>query len=373
MKPNQSTVDKLFEMLQAECDRMLHHGPELVMKHDEKPLVKAFSSPSKPGEGAPCRWWGTEYGCRAGKSCSFAHAALEDKMGRCWVCSSKHHLKSECPARGSPGEQPSGSVEGGDGDDVKGKGKNQGLVQQGSQKGKAKGKGKKGGRNGDRSEDVSGRGTGESTGMKGQTTEIKTEATPQKPVINKVEGGQEGGGGETALVTEVTSLLRSLRVGGPEPEVQLRACHLLKLEVEGCDMVLIDGGATHCLREASSVEEWNAAERVKAWLRTRFKVSFQLLAWWKKVTVSDGIGTPTHGRLEVTMCQGCPMVKKEVGERLMEEIEGVAGEAQWDPELIPINRRMRRKLQQDGVHWRREGSRCCRLISSTGGMSWILT
>ena len=414
VKPNQSTVDTLFEMLQAECDQMLHHRPELVMKQDEKPLVKAFSSPTKPGEGTPCRWWGTEYGCKAGKSCPFAHAVLEDKFGRCWVCSSKHHLKSDCPARGSPGDQSSGLVEGGDGDGVKGKGKSQALGQQGSQKGKAKGKGKKGGKNGDRSEDVSGRGTGESTGMKGQASEIKTEATPQKPVINKVEGGQEGGGGETAtLVTEVTSLLRSLRVGGLEPEVQLRACHLLKLEVEGCDMVLIDGGATHCLREASSVEEWNAAERVKVMVASgevelrRNPETNTILApnpvqgivpvarlveegysiRWDRNTCR--LEHPTHGRLEVTMCQGCPMVKKDVGERLMGEIEAaqkrrarirsvlecgilaessyekqiaeltglfpqaphrllerVPGEAQWDPELIPINRRMRRKLQQ---------------------------
>ena len=86
VKPNQLTVDKLFEMLQAECDQMLHSRSVPAMKSEEKPLVKLFSSPSKPGEGTPCRWWGTEYGCRAGKSCPFAHAMLEDKMGRCWVC-----------------------------------------------------------------------------------------------------------------------------------------------------------------------------------------------------------------------------------------------------------------------------------------------
>ena len=42
VKPHQGTVDKLFEMLQAECDQMLHNRASTLIIPEDKPLVKAF-------------------------------------------------------------------------------------------------------------------------------------------------------------------------------------------------------------------------------------------------------------------------------------------------------------------------------------------
>lgn len=258
IKPDQATVDKLFEMLQAECDQMLHNRASAIEVFDDKPTVKAFSTSTRPGDNAtPCRWWGTDNGCKAGKACSFAHAALEDKIGRCWVCSSKHHMKSECPTRIIHGEQVQTAPGGSDGD-AKGKGKLQSQGQKGKQKGKGGKKGDKG-----RIEENAGK----STAATPTTTTQEDKTQVSKPHINKVESAGEGASSTEAasasLMTEVTSLLRSLRVGEAEPSVQLRACHLMKFEVEGCEMILIDGGATHCLRAARTPEEWGRAEKVK--------------------------------------------------------------------------------------------------------------
>ncbi|CAK9080955.1 unnamed protein product, partial [Durusdinium trenchii] len=50
------------------------------------------------GEEKPCRFWGTEEGCRKGQDCRFKHdwGGLE-KKGRCFGCSGTGHSKKDCP------------------------------------------------------------------------------------------------------------------------------------------------------------------------------------------------------------------------------------------------------------------------------------
>ena len=62
--------------------------------------------------------------------------------------------------------------------------------------------------------------------------------------------GKDGSTGETALISEVTSLLRSLRAP------QLRAAYVRKMDTSHDGSYLLDGGATNCLRKAKSNEEW---------------------------------------------------------------------------------------------------------------------
>ena len=408
VKPHQGTVDKLFEMLQAECDQMLHNRASTLIIPEDKPLVKAFGSPQKLSDGAAvCKWWGTEYGCKAGKNCSYAHAALQDKSGRCWLCSSKHHLKSDCPTKSNQGEQAQLGTGGSDGDAGKGKGKG---------KGKTKGKTKKGSKGDEQAgkTPATGAAATPSTSATNPSSPRGAATSISKPGIMKAEASTQGNTAETALMSEVTSLLRSLRVGGgesSEPAVQLKAC-LMKFEVGSGEMTLIDGGATHCLRQARSQAEWDSADKVKVLVASgevelrqnpetgtilaphpvqgivpvaRLVEEGYSIRWDRSVC---RVEHPTHGRLEVSMCQGCPMVDKETGEKLMREIElaqtrrarirsvltcgivaetgyekqiaelvslfpdtplrlleRVVGEATWDPEQLPFNRRVRRKLQ----------------------------
>ena len=75
---------------------------------------------------------------------------------------------------------------------------------------------------------------------------------------DKAQKKQDAGSGEApatdGLMSEVTSLLKSLRVatqGGP----QIRAYRLRSAGLgEGLGRVLLDGGATHCLRTTKLLE-----------------------------------------------------------------------------------------------------------------------
>ena len=96
---------------------------------------------------------------------------------------------------------------------------------------------------------------------------IRGDGPPQKQQ-------QDGGTGDAAaaadgLMTEVTSLLKSLRVAtqrGP----QIRAYRLKSAEVQGegrsVGRMLLDGGATHCLRQPNSNKEWEESVPVQVQL-----------------------------------------------------------------------------------------------------------
>ena len=72
-------------------------------------------------------------------------------------------------------------------------------------------------------------------------------------------GGQAAGTGEAELMSEVTSLLKSMRLNGP----RISAMALKRLEKSTDRTTLLDGGATHCLRPAASLQEWERSmERV---------------------------------------------------------------------------------------------------------------
>ena len=84
-----------------------------------KQLDGEVKSPAKnlPGGGKekfnaladkPCRFFLSDQGCKAGKSCKWQHSweGVSDKTSRCWKCGSKEHRKNECPVKGGkkPGE-----------------------------------------------------------------------------------------------------------------------------------------------------------------------------------------------------------------------------------------------------------------------------
>lgn len=88
--------------------------------------------------------------------------------------------------------------------------------------------------------------------------------TPTESQGNIGTEGQSSGAvgppttGETDLVSEVTSLLRSLRA-----EAAVKVCGLRKLQPGDQRSVLLDGGATHCLRTCKDRKEWNQAKDIE--------------------------------------------------------------------------------------------------------------
>ena len=66
-------------------------------------------------------------------------------------------------------------------------------------------------------------------------------------------------------MTEVTSLLKSLSMT-EENEPRVKNCQIKRLRADEKSSVLLDGGATHCVRERRSIEEWERASSVRVQL-----------------------------------------------------------------------------------------------------------
>ena len=157
--------------------------------------------------------------------------------------------------------------------------------------------------------------------------------------------------GETELVSEATSLLKSLRIktsqGSSGPSVKV--CQLRKL-AEGDRCVLLDGGATHCLRTCKDEVEWSSSKEIKVTLADGETVLRQLPngTWITKQQVQSIVPVslvaalgynvvwnksgcemvhPKLGALPITLSQGCPVVPEEVGRELMRKVEKLQHES----------------------------------------------
>ncbi len=351
-RPTTESLLQFHELLQAEVDTLVHSTPG--SGGNEKPSAKALQTnqtndrvkdgiTTPPNANAdrvkPCRFWGTPDGCKHAKQCKFGHAALPDARERCWLCSAKDHRKNECPY----GKDAAGPQAGGSGKST-GKGGDGSISSMTSSQSKGKGKNANGGKSQSSSST-----TGENT-----RKEIESETDPKVAAVgttNDNAGGAKAGTGgsgesssgettkkESELMTEVTSLLRSLRAS-------VKMCSIKRISSDEEEVVLLDGGATHCLRTCESEKEWNLAKDIKVSLaegetmmkqlpdaktlltRERVQpivpVSMVTILGYKISWSSEGcsIHHPEKGSLPVTLVQGCPTVPSKVGRQLMKEIE----------------------------------------------------
>ena len=354
--PTQESVWLFSQCVLAEVESLqLQSGAPTAVNSGASsgPKVKQLEVRSPPrltkdGQQKPCHFWGSTEGCKLGARCGFLHdwSKVSDRQGRCWQCSSTTHMKPECPTR-QEGGQPRNATGGSDGGSEKDGGKDGG--------GKKGGKGKKGiGKN-------KGPPSLSSTTTNGTTSEAGVEKTIS---TTPPEGGQSGGkpalasmepssqqslpnqqpAGEAALVQEVTSLLRSLRTESTS-SASIKVCSVRRISSTEQQVVLIDGGATHCLREVKNEEEWRKAKEIRVALAEGDTVMKQVektktlitqervqpivpmclvTALGYKVEWTAGeckIHHGTRGQLPVTLCQGCPTLPLEEGLRLMEEVE----------------------------------------------------
>lgn len=266
-RPTLQGVQQYYEVLLAEAE-MLANSQPLEAPVGEAPAIKALEKPGtsfKPDGGAStaiCRWYGTDVGCRHGKSCRMLHPQFEDKTLRCWACGSPQHKKATCPhAKKEDGESTGGSRG------------SEGIGEGRGTKGKSLGKGKKGKKGDATGHELGSQRGGESTtsstpsGAPSTVDKNQVDAKREGPTAKKAEvpSQPEAGAGEASeLMGEVTNLLRSLRVGTP----QIRTCKIRRLEASESRNMLIDGGATHCLRQTTSCQEWQGATPVTVYVAT---------------------------------------------------------------------------------------------------------
>ena len=418
VSPTEETVGMYHELLLSEAEQMvtstaMDQGSELreeEKKKNEGAAVKAMQA--VPTVQKQCHFWGSPDGCRLGKKCRYLHEWQpgQEKNGKCWLCSSSKHMKYECPTRmdGNGTSQPSSSV--GGSEDPQHGGKSKGK-KGGKKGGKEVGKGKsqqlqqgKGDQQQQQQPEVSKLETG-GTSEENKSQQHHGQQGQQSQQSDEVENKPEN-----KLMAEVTHLLKSLRVnGGGEP--QIRVCQVRQLSAEETSSTLLDGGATHCLKRARSQVEWDNARPVTVKLASGeaqllvsgtlltqqqvqeiIPVSKMLEAGYQLQWTKEGgckVEHPRHGRLPITMVQGCPTIDPGWGSTMMEEIEElemkkakirailtegilaetdeekqlaelramfpevplrilerVPGEKNWDVNQVPLNRRQRRKLQK---------------------------
>ena len=301
INPNAAVLQEYYNLLLAEMETLVLTPETNQDGGGARPAVRAVTT--APGAGPSggkgskvnvCHNWGSTQGCRYGRSCRFDHPTLPDQRERCWNCSSTQHRKTECTAKGGLLYQP-GGVDGkdGSGKDGSGKGKKGGNGKSSSYKA-GEGRGQTGGNqhqgqpsNGGSRAD--GRGGAlrhdgqemqndkEKSGDKDKGKGSAQGGEDPKPGEQGAQSAPQGSTGETwstqALMSEVTSLLRTMRMESSS-NPQMRVMHLKRIEAGDTKSVLLDGGATHCLRPAKSREEWETAMECevslasgKVWMR----------------------------------------------------------------------------------------------------------
>ena len=350
--PSEADIDLFFELLLSEAEQMVTSNQtgqeDRDMEQDDKkdkPSIKMVGGAST-SKGC-CHYWGSTDGCRLGRRCRFGHdwQALQDRHTRCWICSSTKHMKSECPHReealseGQSKGSTGGSEDNGGGKakgkkGKKGKGKGKQHQEENSGKGMDRdGAGRKEDKSG--GENVANNANGTSTSP--ATPSVKEIADP-KPCPTAPQGSND------ELMSEVTSLLRSLRMTS-EAEPRMRVCQVKKLRGEEKAWTLLDGGATHCLRMMESEEEWMEAIPVKVQLaageaemrqdaRTQTLICRepvqQIIPMIKIIDLGYAVAWSKSGcsiehahlgKIPVEMHQGCPNVPEEWGKKLMKEVE----------------------------------------------------
>ena len=173
------------------------------------------------------------------------------------------------------------------------------------------------------------------------TTTTTQESKPASVQSERLDEKPRPSTGETELVQEVTSLLKSLRASS----ASIKVCNLKRIQGDEKEVVLLDGGATNCLRMVETQEEWEKAEDIRVCLaegetnmkqlpeektlltkeRVQAIVPVHMVTMLGyKVSWHHGgckITHPIHGDLPVTLQQGCPTVPKDVGHRLLRDVE----------------------------------------------------
>ena len=313
-----------------------------------KVLQGVGSRPKSPPANGACKFWGTTDGCRNGKQCKYPHPDLADKKDRGWVCSATTHRRSECPvAAASTSSKPDGGSGGpGGGQGQGGKGGSKGKTADGGGKPAVKST-KSGGSSTAQQSDTQNETNGGSNGSTTTTNETSSPTTMKGEEIPPSTG-------ETSLVNEVTSLLRSLRA-----EASVKVCGIRRLQPTEQVSALLDGGATHCLRTCESDREWRASSDIEVSLAEGSKVMKQcpitktLLTKERvqriipvSLVTSLGyqliwhenhcrISHPSRADLPVQLVQGCPTVECGIGMRLFREVEEAQKEQCWIKAVLP--------------------------------------
>ena len=343
--PREETVHKLAEHLVAEVEAIAHlevrggkGEKQEVVKHvlkkfeegkgGEKGGAKGFGSPEKTS--STCRFFISEYGCKKGKQCQFAH--ILDDQKRCWNCGSTQHYAPKC-------DRPREAEGKGGG---KGEGKSEGKVSKVTKK------------------EESPKKEPETSGQEDGTTETMKELLEEaNKMLKTISTPKRGDGDRDVKLEKLQKQLDDLR--------SLKVFRVARIEVNE-EEGLIDSGATHSLRGWRRSDRHKRLKDIQVTLAGGRTMPLQMtvggtmisedpntepivpmgkmisrlgctLGW----TQEDGliINHPSKGVINTKSRNGCPYVEKTAALELIEELDSVGedeAEEEEDQEVKRIQR-----------------------------------
>ena len=355
-RPTTASIWSFSQCLLAEAETMVLMSATTTSTTPIKiKQMESTSSPTTPnpepsgkGKGGstadtPCKWFRSDGGCRAGRSCKWSHAwdNIPDKNARCWVCGSKEHRKNDCKLKGGGSSNKTSK------DEPKGSGGGNGHGGKSAPK---------------TSSPATTTPSSTKPAIQEMSTTTSTATTAASPEgegngagggekvksESKDDGGKSASHGAAELLQEATQLLKALR--GPSSLPTVKVMQIASLEKVDRNKFLLDSGATHALRPAQNLDEWSSALATTVQLaqgetgRFRLKAGTKILltdpqvdedaAWiipmgglaelgyvveWKgnQCDVRD----PSGQSLLVQVQNGCPMLSHQDGLQVLQLME----------------------------------------------------
>ena len=252
-----------------------------------KPKGKGTEDIDPEKDQAPplCRFFESPSGCRYGKSCRQFHPEIRKGAGRCYECGATSHLRPSCPRKDGPEETPP----------------------------KRNQRGRRPYNRDQAAADVA--------------SQRSFEPKPAETGASLERGSDSQGAQPKAAPLGMGPKLSKLALGQP--------------------LGLLDGGATHALRPATGVEEYEASRPLKVGLASGETDTLRINSKGTLVTMNKDtqpilplgvairvlgmsvlwresrcdIVHPTRGRIRVTLEKGCPEVPRALCLALIDELE----------------------------------------------------
>ena len=346
--PTATSVLEFSEAVHAEAEQLAlsmtsssttstsgtHHPPSLPNPEKpkkENPKAAALKTPDSPTNAGDspkpkCKFWGSPVGCKRGEQCKFLHSwdGMQRK-GKCWNCSAEGHMKPDCPYLKSKDASPSA-----------GNGKDKVAKVKGPKSGEKDGGTPKVNEGGNPTSSRSS--TFGTLSTSASTSSSPTEEKPKTVIIEDVTETAS-----TNLMSDISGLVKSLQ--------SLKAVQLRYVDAGGGEdphyegrVALLDGGATHALRQGDC-SELKGAEAVtvelacgtttlyrkkgcstllsKEKIETILPMRLLIDHGYKVVWSANGctITHPAKGPLRCWRRQGCPVMKESEALVLLEELE----------------------------------------------------
>ena len=222
-QPSLSDVLKYQQHLQAEVENIAASASALPTSPSVRALTATGGASQQSTSGkSPCRYFIKASGCRRGAKCPYAHdltsLTKSERAKKCLACGAEDHRQRECPTKSGVPQRGRAAAGGSD------------TPKAGDQRAR-------------------------------NAVEPESETSPKAVASIETAQGQP--------LTWEAILQAAAKVAGVPPEAKAPSLHVIAIHAVGEQenenveaYALVDSGATHPLRRASSIEEWDASSVV---------------------------------------------------------------------------------------------------------------